>query len=94
MKKYKKTLIAIIICFLIVIMWNYFKKPITIKEERATNVPIKFRVDINEDWEKVINVYIPYKIEIKNNRLKMIRLNHLTMEIAEILVTYLIILLA
>ncbi|MCP2028466.1 hypothetical protein L1276_003636 [Flavobacterium sp. HSC-32F16] len=75
MKKYKKTLIAIITCFLIVIMWNYFKKPITIKEERATNVPIKFRVDLNEDWEKVINVYIPYKIEIKNNRLKMIRLN-------------------
>ncbi|NWL00608.1 hypothetical protein DM790_07240 [Flavobacterium collinsii] len=59
MKKYKKTFITIITCFLIVIMWNYFKKPITIKEERATNVPIKFSVDLNEDWEKVINVYIP-----------------------------------
>lgn len=75
MKKYYKISVAFLCCFLLLIIWHYFKKPITIKEERATNAPIKFKLDLNDEWQKVINVYIPYKIEIKNNRLKMIRLN-------------------
>ncbi|AWK06588.1 hypothetical protein HYN56_21090 [Flavobacterium crocinum] len=75
MKSYYKISVTILCFFLLVTIWNYFKKPISIKEERATNVPIKFSADLNEDWQKVINVYIPYKIEVKNNRLKMIRLN-------------------
>lgn len=75
MKNYKIISLIILSSFFLVTIWNYFKKPITVKEERVAYVPVKISLDLNEEWQKVINVYIPYKIEIKNNRLKMIRLN-------------------
>ncbi|WP_125720229.1 hypothetical protein [Flavobacterium ustbae] len=72
MKKYQKILVIILSCFLLVIVWYHLKTPITIEQERAREVPVKFHLDRNDKGKRLINVYIPYKITIYNNKLNEI----------------------
>lgn len=71
MKKYK---IVILISFFPVILYQYFKAPVTIEQEKAVDVPIKFHLDRNDKGERLINVYIPYKITVCNNRFKKVKI--------------------
>ncbi|MEZ4853379.1 hypothetical protein [Flavobacterium sp.] len=79
MKKILKFLIFILIIVIIVIIYFYIKPAIQVEQlEVENNIPIKIAPYSSFEGNDSIVIFIPYKFRVSNNRLKQIKINHVT----------------
>jgi hypothetical protein len=80
MRKFLKYTCILLTIFLITTIFFYLKPALNIKQCKVSNdVPVKIGIYSNNEYAiDSLIIYIPYKIEVSNNRLKNIKLSHVT----------------